>query len=176
MNEFRLLKYIHIVFALSISHISAEENNMFFYGTLTNEPCTLAPEDQTVDVDFESIVNKDLYLNARTAGRPFTLHLQNCSVQDKPKVSVTFTGNESSLFPGLLLPAGGVERGVMIGIESDNGKLVMINKSWPIGELVEGENNLSFKAYLVATPEAKVSRSIALGPLTASVTFEFSYD
>lgn len=72
---------------------AAVEDNLYFSGTLVNEPCVLAVEDELLELDFQSVVDKTLYLNGRTAGKAITLRLQNCQLgTGKSKVNITFSG------------------------------------------------------------------------------------
>lgn len=154
----------------------ALENNLHISGTLVNEPCTLAPEDVQVELDFKSVVSKDLYLNGRTLGRPITLHLQSCDLSIGRQVSISFSGAESAQLPGLLQLAEGASAGVAIGLESQQGNALPLNQAHHMTALTEGDNVLGFLAYLQGEPEALDEHSIGLGPVAASLNFTLIYE
>ncbi|VTP83608.1 fimbrial subunit [Proteus vulgaris] len=41
-------------------------DNMYFHGILVDEPCTIKPGDETVELDFGNIPDKNLYAYQRT--------------------------------------------------------------------------------------------------------------
>ncbi|MNH11091.1 Fimbrial adapter PapK precursor [compost metagenome] len=155
------------------------EDNLYFSGTLVNEPCVLAEEDELIKLDFKSVIDKDLYLNGRTKGRPIELRLKNCDLDvGKRMVSITFSGNESSEPPGLLvLQSTTVQvQGLMVGLETTAGTAMPLNKTHRMGELSSGDNVVSFKAYLQGEPEVLANRTLGLGDFKGSLTFALSYE
>ena len=166
-----------IALALWWSGAMAEEDNLYFSGSLVNEPCVLAAEDAQVELDFKSVVNKELYLNGRTLGRPITLRLQNCQLgTGKSKVSIMFSGAESVDPPGLLVLQSADVTGVLVGLETSDGKPLPLNKTHSMGELVNGDNLMVFNAYLQGGAQALVDRSIGLGAFYAALNFMLIYD
>lgn len=166
-----------IALALWWSGAMAEEDNLYFSGSLVNEPCVLAAEDAQVELDFKSVVNKELYLNGRTLGRPITLRLQNCQLgTGKSKVSIMFSGPESVDPPGLLVLQSADVTGVLVGLETTDGKALVLNKIHDMGGLVKGDNSISFNAYLKGEPQALVDRSIGVGVFSAILRFVVDYE
>lgn len=167
---------ISIVIAWS-SATQAAEDNLYFSGTLVNEPCMLAESDKLIEIDFKSVVDKDLYLNGRTKGHPIELHLQNCdSDLGKRMVSITFSGNESREPPGFLVMRSTTVQGLLVGLETMNGVPLPLNKTHPMGELTRGENLISFNTYLQGEPKALANRTLGQGDFGASLTFALSYE
>ncbi|KGI92546.1 hypothetical protein MD26_14955 [Pseudomonas sp. H2] len=163
--------------SLWVSAVQAAEDNLYFSGTLVNEPCVLDERDELIKLDFKSVVNKDLYLNGRTKGRPIVLRLNNCDLDvGKRMVNITFSGNESSEPPGLLLLQSTTVQGLMVGLETAGGTALPLNKNHPMGELTSGYNALNFNAYLKGAPEVLANRTLGLGDFEASMTFELSYE
>ncbi|QHF28038.1 hypothetical protein PspR32_09605 [Pseudomonas sp. R32] len=155
----------------------AAENNLYFSGTLGNEPCMLAEGDKLIELDFKSVIDKDLYLNGRTKGRPIELHLQNCDLDvGKRMVSLTFSGNESSSPPGLLVLRSTTVQGLLVGLETIEGVPLPLNKTHQIGVLSSGDNLLSFNAYLQGEPKVLAKRTLGQGDFEASLTFALSYE
>ena len=155
----------------------AEEDNLYFSGSLVNEPCMLAAEDAQVELDFKSVVNKELYLNGRTLGRPITLRLQNCQLgTGKSKVSIMFSGPESVDPPGLLVLQSADVHGVLVGLETTEGMPLSMHKTHSLLELVKGDNLIEFNAYLQGSSQALADRSIGLGAFYAALNFTLSYE
>lgn len=157
--------------------VHAAEDNLYFSGTLVNEPCALAEEDQLVELDFKTVVDKDLYLNGRTVGRPIELHLQNCDLgTGQRSVSITFNGNESSDPAGLLLVQSATVKGLMVGLETPAGKALPLNKIHRMGDLSSGSYQISFHAYLQGKAEVLANRALGQGDFDASLTFALTYE
>ncbi|NNA54015.1 fimbrial protein [Pseudomonas lactis] len=163
--------------SLWLAAAAAADNNLYFSGALVNEPCVLAPEDEMVELDFKSIIDKELYLNGRTRGRPITLRLQNCQLGiGKSKVNITFSGPESIDPPGLLVLQSADLQGVLVGLETTGGKHLSLNKAHDMGVFVEGSHSINFNAYLQVEPRALADRSIGLGAFNAALNFTLSYE
>ena len=156
---------------------AAVEDNLYFSGTLVNEPCVLAVEDELLELDFKSVVDKELYLNGRTRGQPITLRLQNCQLgTGKSKVNITFSGIESIDPPGLLVLQNADVHGLLVGLETAGGKLLALNKTHAMGTLVKGDNLIDFNAFLQGESQALADRSIGLGSFHAALNFTISYE
>lgn len=177
MGKWAMTLSAWLVASLWFPAVQAAEDNLYFSGTLVNEPCVLAVEDELITLDFKSVIDKELYLNGRTRGHPIELHLKNCD-QDvgKRMVSITFNGNESSEPPGLLVLRSASVQGLLVGLETPGGMALPLNKTHRMRELVSGDNLINFNAYLQGEPEALAKRSLGLGDFEASLTFALSYE
>lgn len=163
--------------SLCLPATQAAEDNLYFSGTLVNEPCALAERDKLIEMNFESVIDKDLYLNGRTKGRPIELHLQNCDLDvGKRMVNITFSGNESSEPPGFLVLRSTTVKGLLVGLETTQGVTLPLNKTHRIGMLSSGDNLLSFNAYLQGDPKVLANRTLGQGDFEASLTFALSYE
>lgn len=162
--------------ALVAAH-AADTPNMYFSGQLVAEPCMLAPQDGLRELDFNAVVDKDLYLHGRSSGRPITLRLLNCDITEgRTQISVTFGGSPSAALPGLVQLDGGGASGLAIGLETLQGGALPLDTKNPLGVITTGTNDIAFMAYLQAEPDAQADRTIGLGPIKASVTFTLNYD
>lgn len=155
------------------------EPNVKVTGNLVADSCTLQQGDEQLDVAFLTMSNKDLYVNKRSHGKLFSLHLLNCDPDIAKTLKVTFYGDEGSALPGLLLPAikdlqG--DPGFAIGMEKEDGTALPFNQSIDAFTLEKGNNTLNFKAYVEATPQAIEKQSIATGAFTATATFSLDYE
>lgn len=157
--------------------VYAAEDNLYFSGTLVNEPCVLAEEDNLIKLDFNNVVNKELYLNGRTKGLPIKLRLKNCDLDvGNHSVNITFSGDESSEPPGFLVLQSATVKGLMVGLETTTGTALPLNQTHSMGELTSGNTTLNFNAYLQGEPEALASRTLGEGEFAAALTFALSYE
>lgn len=148
--------------------------NLWLHGSLVADPCVIQPGDETVELNFGTIVDKYIYLNQRTPGAPFKIILQECDPDIAQSVTVKFSGNASP--EGLLIPDSPVSPGILIGIEKLNGEKVEINGAGHSAELQRGGNEIALQAYVQGEQEALKNNGIKHGEFTASSTFELIYN
>lgn len=149
-------------------------DNVYLYGTLVAEPCTLKPGDENISVGFGNIVDKYLYINARSPSQAFQLHLQGCDLSIGKQLSVSFSGNESSILPGLLAVLQD-NSGLAIGIEDAGGKAIALNSGSKEVTLEKGDMTLKFAAWIQGEPQAIKTHTIARGAFSAVATFRLEY-
>ncbi|WP_426506271.1 fimbrial protein [Serratia proteamaculans] len=164
-----------VLLALSLP-VQAKEN-MRFHGALVAEPCVIPPGEESVRLDFGTVIDKYLYQNTRTHGQPFELHLAQCDLSLGKTVKVTFSGIENQYLPGLLAIEGSSQaNGIAIGMETQSGKPLPINKVGEGYRLVSGNNTLTLLAYVRGEPQAIVKQTIERGPFSAIATFSLVYE
>lgn len=152
-------------------------DNMRFHGALVAEPCIIPPGDEEITLDFGTVIDKYLYLNTRTNSQPFDIRLTECDLSLGKTVKVTFSGKENANLPGLLaLEAGSQANGIGIGMETQDGKALPLNKPGPGYGLVSGANTLTIRAYVQGEPKAIADKSIERGPFKAIATFSLEYE
>lgn len=152
-------------------------DNMRLHGALVAEPCVIPPGDETVVLDFDTVIDKYLYLNTRTLGQAFALHLTECDLSLGKTVKVTFSGTENMALQGMLALDGGSQAsGIAIGMETPEGQPLPVNKSGHAQALVSGSNTLTIHAYVQGEPEALAQKAIARGPFSATATFSLEYE
>lgn len=167
---------ILLCFMFNISVVCAQ-SDVNFSGTLVQEPCTLAPESSDITVDFRSVILPYLYVNSHSPRTIFRIHLLDCDLSLGTLASVQFLGQEDAQQPGLLaLGEDSQAQGVAIGIETLKGETIKINQSSKQYNLSSGDSILYFSSYVQASPEAKLNKSIVVGPFSAIVTFEIAYE
>lgn len=155
----------------------AAEKNMRFHGALVAEPCVIPPGDETVVLDFDTVIDKYLYLNTRTPGQRFELHLKQCDLSLGKTVRVTFSGSESVALPGLLALDGASQAsGIAIGMETLQGEPLPINQPGKNQALESGNNTLVAQAYVQGEPQALTNKAIERGPFSAVATFSLEYE
>lgn len=151
------------------------EAEMQFYGTLVADPCTVAPEDTDITLEFDQIIDKYLYLNTRTHSRPFTIHLLDCDVEDGETVITHFEGLESTELPGYLAMAD-TTTGAAVGITEADDTFLGLNKDSRPVVLSDGSVVLNFKAFVEGEPTAIKNETIKLGEFSAVATFTLVYN
>ncbi|MFJ2334796.1 fimbrial protein [Pseudomonas helleri] len=160
---------------LLASQVQAADN-LSFKGVLVAQACTIRPGDELIAVEFSDISTASLYLNTRTPGVPFYIHLQDCDTQIADSVTVTFSGAENAELPGLLaLATGSVARGIAIGLETGASQLLPLNVPSPEQGLNNGDNIMVFNAYVRGEPAAIANESIRKGRFVANSTFTLAY-
>lgn len=157
--------------------LAAGENNVYLHGALVAEPCVIPPGDEEIQLDFGTIIDKYLYLNTRTPGQAFEIHLEECDLTLGKTVSVTFTGTENSALPGLLaLDGGSAATGIAIGLETPSAQPLPLNKASDKLLLQAGSNRIALKAYVQGEPDALRNQGIERGPFSAVATFNLDYE
>lgn len=156
---------------------SAPSVNVSYSGNLVAEPCTLLPEDESIAVNFGTVIDKYLYLNTRTLSKPFQLRLMDCDTTLGNTVKITFGGTESVSLPGLLAPASSSEAsGIAIGLETQDGVALALNKQSRGQEITDGNNVIFLQAYVTAEPDALSERKIKKGEFSAVASFNIAYE
>lgn len=165
------------VWPVLISLTAQSADNMRFHGALVAEPCVIPPGEENIQLDFGTVIDKYLYLNQRTHGMAFTVHLAECDLSLGNMVKVTFSGNENPNLPGLLaLAASSTASGVAIGMETPEGKALSLNKPGSGYPLQAGDTQLTIHAYVQGEPVALEEHKIGLGSFSAITTFALEYE
>lgn len=184
MKIYRISRTVHSLFTgallaspiLFLSTGTYGAGNVVMRGALVTEPCVIAPGDETIHLDFGSVVDKYLYLNNRTHGQKFHLRLSECDLSLGSTVRISFSGAESQGLPGLLeVKTGGESTGFAIGLETTDGEALPINNSDGSYVLKKGENLITINAYLQAEPKAISDRRIKYGDFTVITNFSLEY-
>ncbi|TQI82241.1 type 1 fimbria pilin [Serratia fonticola] len=177
MRRFSALLLPLAVGLMGFAGLSSADDNLRFRGALVAEPCTLRVEDENINIDFGSIVEKYIYINGRTLGEPLVLHLDDCDISLGNMVKLTFSGIENTRLNGLLAISGASQTsGIAIGIETPQGNLVALNTGSYNQGLLAGNNTLSLRTYVQGEPDAISQKSINPGGFTASATFLLEYE
>ncbi|ENY5536618.1 fimbrial protein [Salmonella enterica] len=171
------------IFVLPITSFGSEAPvsvDVDFKGTLVEEPCIVAPGDDgsNVVVDFGTIPEKTFYsiYGRRTWSQPFHILLTECDVSLGKEVKVTFNGTEDREQPGLIaLTSNLYVQHLAVGLQTHTGVELPVNKQTSSYTLVDGNNQLNFKAYIQASDEGVKNHSVGKGNFEALATFELEY-
>ncbi|CAI8791694.1 fimbrial protein [Pseudomonas serboccidentalis] len=176
-NGIFLGRCLAVAGALLLSLCAHAADNMRFHGALVAEPCVIPPGEENIKLDFGTVIDKYLYLNQRTHGQSFQLHLTECDLSLGNMLKITFSGVESPALPGLLALDGASQAsGIAIGMETADGRALPLNKSGQRYPLLAGDNLIELKAYVQGEPQALANQSIEKGPFQAVAMFSLEYE
>lgn len=143
-----------------------------FTGSIIDSPCTLTADTQNQTIELGQVSNKSLLNQGRSVPKAFKLELQQCDISTLKTVQVTFAGDQDSVDPTLLGMTGSA-RGAGIALTNGSGTLVKLGEATPSHALLEGNNTLSFSAYLQGTAAKDVA--ITPGVYSAVTNFLLTY-
>lgn len=151
-------------------------DNLRFQGNLVEEACTIRPGDEAITLELWDVTSKHLYINTRTQGRGFKLHLENCDTTIGNTVTIMFGGRENAELPGLFaLDGGSGASGVGIGLETPSNKPLPLNTVSDEHRLSNGSNVIELKAYVQGEPRAIRDQTIGHGAYRVTSTFTLDY-
>ncbi|MFG1174702.1 fimbrial protein [Erwiniaceae bacterium CAU 1747] len=152
-------------------------DNLRFTGQLVAQPCIVASGNESMEVNFHSVFKKTLYKQGRSSSQSFKVLLSECDLSLGKTVRVSFDGRRSLALPGLLaLNMDSAASGIAIGIETADGTPIPLGEKTSSYPLKEGGNEIDFKAYIQAEPDAISKENITVGLFNATLTFYLDYE
>lgn len=158
----------------STSHAADQgSGTITFTGSIIEAPCTVSHENSDQTVDLGQVSNVSLANGGKSQPRQFNIMLENCALTTKKTVTTTFTG-----------PAGnsdrvgiaGTAKGASIAIVDGTYNLIKLGTPSIAQALQDGNNNLSFAAYLQGDKdEDDNDLPIVPGEFQAVVNFGLNY-
>lgn len=123
-----------------------------FTGSIIEAPCSITPETKDQTVSLGQVSNVALINGGHSTPKNFYIKLENCELTsaDPGKnntVTVTFNGT-SSVDGTDLLGITGTAKGAGIALTDGAGKLIKLGIPTSAQSLGQGNNTLSFAAYL----------------------------
>lgn len=123
-----------------------------FKGAIIDAPCSITPETVDQTVNLGQVSNVALKDGGKSTPKNFQIKLENCELNSKDPgknntVSITFSGAASSSDSDLL-GITGVAKGASIAITDGSGEVIKLGKATNAQTLQNGNNTLSFAAYL----------------------------
>lgn len=177
MKERIRFRHYWLASMLLILSGSGYAEEVYFSGTLIADACEIAPGDETVELDFRGVRDRDLYDSTRTPSEKFEIRLSTCDLTMGNVVKVKLTGAENTALPGMLkLDSSSVASGVAIGLETESGQPLPLNQGVASYALTAGTNQLRLRAYIQGEPAALAGRTIGIGPFIATATFMLDYE
>ncbi|MEL5629033.1 fimbrial protein [Serratia nevei] len=147
-----------------------------FTGSIIDAPCSIAPESIDQTVELGQISKVALLNGGKSTPRNFSIALENCtfgSPATQNKVQVTFTGMESAAKNGLL-GITGTAKGASVAITQADGEIIKLGEPTKEQTLQDGNNTLSFAAYMQG--DTASSASITEGEFQAVADFTLAYN
>lgn len=167
---------IALLLMVGLVPLGQAADNLRFKGNLVEEACTLRPGDEAITLELWDLTSKYLYINTRSVGKRFKLHLEDCDTTIGNSVTITFGGVENAELPGLLaLDGGSGASGIGVGIETLSDKPLPLNTVSDKQALSDGSNAIELKAYVQGEPTAIKDQSIGHGAYTVTSTFTLDY-
>lgn len=142
-------------------------------GTLRKPACQIVPEDQNIDINFQSIILKDLAQGTPTPAKPFMVRLQNCDLQaNEAKVTINGTGAAGNSKQLALDPAS-TAGGIAIGFKQGQAMTadLPLNAQSNGQALNAGNSSLYFGTYVQMLPGATLKE----GEFRATATLNIEY-
>lgn len=165
-----------LILGLGLGVEATAADNLSFKGNLVEEACTLRPGDEAVTLELWDVTSKHLYINTRSQGKDFSLHLENCDTTIGSTVTITFGGRENTALPGMLaLDGGSGASGIGVGIETPGNKPLPLNTTSDAQVLMDGSNVIALKAYVQGEPKAINDQTIGQGAYRVTSTFTLDY-
>lgn len=137
----------------SVAHAADQgHGTVTFKGAIIDAPCSITPETVDQTVNLGQVSNVALKDGGQSTPKSFQIKLENCELTSaipgkNNAVAITFTG-ASSVDDAKLLGITGTAKGAGIAITDGSGKLVELGKASSAQTLGNGNNTLSFAAYL----------------------------
>ncbi|HCM1965161.1 TPA: type 1 fimbrial protein [Salmonella enterica subsp. salamae serovar 56:l,v:z39] len=152
-----------------------------FTGKLLDRPCQVDPVSSSQDVWFLDTAAPLYHVTpGRSSQRSFVIRLINCHASTFGKtVKLVFSGQGEPALPGYLAVSGVNNGRLGIGILDTDGSTLL--KPGDVHNLGAGSTvtgnavTLNFKAYVQASPQAIVQRSVQPGDYSATATFALNY-
>lgn len=164
------------VMALGVSSLAhaADQGHgkVTFSGTIIDAPCSIAPESEDQTVKLGAISNVALKNGGKSPSRNFEIQLENCELSTKNTVALTFTGATSTV-DSKLLGISGTAQGAGIAITDKDGAQIELGKASTPHTLLNGNNTLSFAAYLQGSTAS--SAVIVPGEFQSVADFTLAY-
>ncbi|MGQ5793293.1 fimbrial protein [Serratia sp. IR-2025] len=147
-----------------------------FTGSIIDAPCSISPETVEQTVDLGQISSAALKNSGKSTPKQFSIDLENCSFGEGEdvanKVSATFTGMASAANNGLL-GITGTATGASVAITDGSGELITLGEATATQTLQDGNNTLSFSAYVQGDGASAV---ITEGDFQAVADFTLAYN
>ncbi|HBK4608754.1 fimbrial protein [Serratia marcescens] len=171
-----------VAFGMSSSAFAADQGHgkVTFTGSIIDAPCSINPDSIDQTVELGQISKVALLNGGQSTPRNFSIDLENCTFAtnaqgalEKNKVALTFTGMESQANNGLL-GITGTAKGASVAITDGSGAVIKLGKATKAQELQNGNNTLSFSAYLQG--DSASNAVITEGDFQAVADFTLAYN
>lgn len=169
-----------LVMTMGVASFGANAGNVgagkvTFKGAILDAPCSITPGTSDQEVKLGQVSQSTLANQGRSIARGFEIQLENCDATAVGKtVSITFEGVAAGTEGGdenLLALSGANGAGVAI-VNAVGGAPIVLGKENAIRKIVNGNNMLSFSAYLQGLTGVE---NIEPGEFTSIADFVMTY-
>ncbi|NIG87617.1 type 1 fimbrial protein [Serratia symbiotica] len=131
---------------LLLTVTGAQAVDIRLHGELVEGPCVVNINYADQRVVFGVMSAHDFYSRPRGHVKKFDILLEHCDLSFGNTVEITFDGEEDPQQPGLLAISGSAQ-GVAIGLETQQGEVLSLNRDMARFNLLPGDTRLSLQAY-----------------------------
>lgn len=175
MKKTLITSLIAASMAVMAASASADTGTINFQGEITNSACSLGGgqlgTNMTIDLGQIS-TNMFADVGDRSPLVDFTIALLGCDTTVAQNVDLSFAPGAGAVVDNrmLSLENGGGATGVAIGLQDQNGADVLVGGAATTYGLVNGTNNINFKAFYEAT-----SATVTPGSANGRAIFTLTY-
>ncbi|MBI0274636.1 type 1 fimbrial protein [Hafnia alvei] len=147
-----------------------------FNGQIVDAPCTIKNDSTNQTVEMGAVTMSTLEAG-RSALIPFELHLESCELKadgSAYKAAIVFDGVRAVAGQDDLLLLSGTAKGAGLGIIGKSGNDLVLGDEADLGDMLKGDNTLSFTAYLQKTGNS--AAVITPGAFTSIANFTMTYN
>jgi type 1 fimbria pilin len=83
MRHAMIHKGLALLLTFGLAATAQAVDNLRFKGNLVEQACTIRPGDEAITLELWDLTSKHLYINTRSVGKRFTLHLDDCNTTIK---------------------------------------------------------------------------------------------
>lgn len=143
-----------------------------FTGSIIDAPCSITGDTANQTVDLGEVSNTALTSGEGSSPKTFHIKLEQCDASAiKEGVQVAFTGAPDAQNPEILGIAG-TASGAGIVITNGSGTPIKLGELSPAQKLGNGQNTLTFAAYL----EKDGASSVVPGDFSSTADFTLTYN
>lgn len=150
--------------------ITVDGGTINFIGQVVNAPCVVSTRTSHQLVDLGQVKASELSTKGAVSGpKNVNIELQDCDPEVATTATFIFTGQEDTDAGDIntlanTFGSSGAATGIGIQMKDTTGTVVPIDGSEATGSLlnlIQGENNANFSAYMIATKDAATAGGVA---------------
>ncbi|EML7933743.1 MULTISPECIES: fimbrial protein [Providencia] len=155
------------VFAADMGH-----GKVTFKGAIITAPCSISPVSIDQTVELGQIADSTLAGSGKSTPSTFNVLLQNCKTDTLKSVQLTFSGAAAAFdTSNKTLGIVGTASGAGVQITNGAGEVITLGKASPLQLIQDGNNTLSFSAYLIGDGD-----KAAVGEFSSVTDFTLNYE
>jgi len=168
LNKFMVAASM-VIGITSFAHAADQgSGTVTFHGSIIDAPCSIDPGSVAQKIELGEISNVALDGGGSSTPVAFQILLKNCSIATASTVTATFTGAEGK---NGKLGITGDASGAGIVLTNGDGSKVELGKPSNAQTIQDGDNTLSFAAYVQGDGES----AVVPGEFTGIADFTLAY-